>query len=477
MGVSFQPLGVAGPGVPSECLLEVPFEAYTDSPNTNGRANEVKGNTTVRVKAIPRAQAGPRPRGWRLSLAGFLPSRFTTRRPADRGDALPILAEDPPRRQRSCRSCLGRWLMRGFLGFFIMLGIIQFISIACAIGLTFFPDEYGRAARSWMDPIADADADETTHWPTDLSREVFPVGCHSHNDYWRRIPLFSALQAGCIGVEADVWLFDEELYVGHTRSALTKRRTLRSLYVDPLVRILERQNPVTPFQRTPDQPPHGVFDTDPGQTLILLIDFKTDGAATWPAVITQLAPLRDRGYLTFFNGRDIIPGPVTVVGTGNTPFDLLTANATYRDVFFDAPLDKLVDDDGIDPVEIGTFVSRVTRSAGLGQGLSGMPERIDSHTFNITNSYYASVSFKKAVGFPWPFHFTPHQMDLIRSQVRNAHRHGLKVRYWGLPSWPTSLRNHIWRILLQEGVDMLNVDDLAAATKGDWKIKIFDWWF
>jgi hypothetical protein len=356
-------------------------------------------------------------------------------------------------------------------------GVIQFISIACGIGLIFFPDEYDRAARSLMHISEKTNTDDIAHWPTDFTREVIPVGCHSHNDYWRRIPLFSALQAGCIGVEADVWLFDEELYVGHTRSALTKRRTLRSLYVDPLVRILDRQNPVTPFQRTIDLPPHGVFDTDPGQSLILLIDFKTDGTATWPAVVKELAPLRDRGYLTFFNGRDVIPGPVTVVGTGNTPFDLLTANTTYRDIFFDAPLDKLLDDLGLDRGQVGTYVSPVKRSTGLGQGLSGMPDNIDAHTFNITNSYYASVSFKKAVGFPWPFHFTETQMESIRRQVRIAHSHGLKVRYWGLPSWPLSLRNHIWRILVQEGVDMLNVDDLAAATKGDWKIRILDWWF
>lgn len=326
-----------------------------------------------------------------------------------------------------------------------------------------------------MQTSEQANLDDIAHWPTDFTRDIIPVGCHSHNDYWRRVPLFSALQAGCIGVEADVWLFDEELYVGHTRSALTKRRTLQSLYVDPLVRILDRQNPVTPFQRTIDSPPHGVFDTDPGQSLVLLIDFKTDGAATWPAVVKGLAPLRDRGYLTFFDGRDIIPGPVTVVGTGNTPFDLLTANTTYRDIFFDAPLDTLIDDLGLDRGQVGTYVSPVKRSTGMGQGLSGMPDSINAHTFNITNSYYASVDFKKAVGFPWPFHFTETQMETIRRQVRIAHSHGLKVRYWGLPSWPISLRNHIWRILLQEGVDMLNVDDLVAATKGDWKIRITDW--
>ncbi|KAJ5587071.1 RRNA biogenesis protein RRP5 [Penicillium hispanicum] len=355
-------------------------------------------------------------------------------------------------------------------------GIIQFISLACGIVLSFFPDEYDRAARNWMHTGDRAESSDISHWPTDLSREIIPVGCHSHNDYWRRVPLYSALEVGCIGVEADVWLFDDELYVGHTKTSLTSRRTLRSMYVDPLVRILDHQNPTTSFQRSISRPPHGVFDTDPEQTLILLIDFKTDGAATWPAVVKQLAPLRDRGYLTYFDGRELIPGPVTVVGTGNTPFDLVTAEPSYRDIFFDAPLAKLVDGGDLKSRQEALYSSNFKRSTGLGQGQSGMPDVITANTFNLTNSYYASVSFKQAIGFPWPFHFRQHQIDLIRTQVRIAHDHGLKVRYWGIPSWPRSLRNHIWRILAQEGVDMLNVDDLVSATKGDWKIKIFDWW-
>ncbi|KXG47830.1 uncharacterized protein PGRI_017000 [Penicillium griseofulvum] len=354
-----------------------------------------------------------------------------------------------------------------------MLGIIQFISIACGIVLSFFPDEYDRAVHNWLDSADSASTANDTRWPTDISRDIIPVGCHSHNDYWRRVPLYSALQAGCIGVEADVWLFDDELYVGHTKSSLTERLTLQSMYIDPLVTILERQNPTTRFHQRGDGPMHGVFETDPAQTLILLIDFKTAGPATWHAVTKHLAPLRDRGYLTHFNGDEVIQRPITVVGTGNTPFDLVAANITYRDIFFDAPLDKLVDADQPDEAQTDAVLFQRT---DLGQGQSGMPAIITASTFNTSNSFYASVSFKKAIGRPWPFHFTQTQMRRIRDQVRIAHQHGLKVRYWALPSWPRSLRNHIWRVLAQEGVDILNVDDLISATKGDWNTRVFDWW-
>lgn len=250
------------------------------------------------------------------------------------------------------------------------------------------------------------------------------------------------------------------------------------MYVDPLVKILDRQNPITAFHESVDQPRNGVFDTDSRQTLILLVDFKTDGAVTWSRVVEQLEPLRARGYLTYFNGVAVVNGPITVVGTGNTPFDLVTANSTYRDIFFDAPLDYLAERINSTEASSNQKMTRQSTQDGnsLGQGLSGTPSDITPDAFNYTNSFYASTSFKRSIGFPRAFHLTAQQMDSIRAQVRGAHRRGLKVRYWGLPSWPRSLRNHIWRVLVHEGVDILNVDDLQSATKQEWTPKMGDWW-
>lgn len=141
-----------------------------------------------------------------------------------------------------------------------------------------------------------------------------PIPCHSHNDYWREVPLFSALHAGCTGVEADVWLKDGELYIGHDTASLQRECTFRSLYVDPLVKILERQN--TP-SRLYTGHNNGVFDADPTQTLTLLEDVKTDGHETWPVVMKQLDALREKGWLRFFQDGKLHDGPVTLVGTGN----------------------------------------------------------------------------------------------------------------------------------------------------------------
>ncbi|KAK4150072.1 hypothetical protein C8A00DRAFT_18344 [Chaetomidium leptoderma] len=269
-------------------------------------------------------------------------------------------------------------------------------------------------------------------YPTDFLRDVLPIPCHSHNDYWRKVPLFSAINAGCTGVEADVWLRNGDLLVGHDTASLQPKRTFQSLYVDPLVDILTRHNPTTEFYTGTK---NGVFDTEPAQTLVLLVDLKTDGHETWPWVMKQLTPLRERGWLSYSEDGEFHQGPVTVVGTGNTPFDqIVVGNATYRDAFFDAPLDKL-----------------------------------ENSGFNATNSYYASVDFWSVIGPVW-WKRGPgkDQLDKIRSHIREAQNRGLKARYWGLPSWPIHVRNRVWEVLVEEGIAMLNVDDLDAAAKEDW---------
>jgi hypothetical protein len=254
--------------------------------------------------------------------------------------------------------------------------------------------------------------------------------------------------------------------------------------VNPLVQILEQQNPQTDFYNGTE---HGVFDVDPGQTLTLLIDVKTGGKETWPWVLKQLEPLREKGWLSFVQDGEVHTRPVTVVGTGNTPFDVLTANSTYRDAFFDAPLDTMWEsrlastdwpagaspsdsssntDADSDPEDKDTPPSSSPSDThDLGQGLSGTTPQSE---FTPLNSYYASVSFGASVGRIWRGRLNPRQLRIIRGQVRGAHRRGLKVRYWDLPAWPLGLRNHVWDVLIREGVDILNVDDLRSVSKIAW---------
>jgi len=117
------------------------------------------------------------------------------------------------------------------------------------------------------------------------------------------------------------------------------------MYIEPLVDILKERNRPTAlaavFPSETRSRLHDVFFQDPEQTFTLLIDFKTDGQTLFPVVMDALEPLRSRGWLSHWDGQSRVDRPVTLVGTGNTPFDIVVANTSYRDIFFDATLEAL----------------------------------------------------------------------------------------------------------------------------------------
>jgi len=265
-------------------------------------------------------------------------------------------------------------------------------------------------------------------YPTDLTQGIVPKAFHSHNDYWRPIPFYSALSVGAVSVEADVWLYNGTLHVGHEEGALTDARTFDSLYIQPILSVLQRQNPNSTFL-TAGPTKNGVYDTDGPQTLYLFVDLKTPGATTWPYVVKALQPLRSAGYLTTFNGTGVTTGPVTVIGTGNTPLNQVQG-VSPRDYFFDANIPLLA-----------TTQSNITSDV----------------------SPIASVDFATQFGAVRNETFNATQQALLESQVATAHGKGIGVRYWDQPGWPIGTRNAIWRILWDAGVDLLNVDDLEGA--------------
>jgi len=124
---------------------------------------------------------------------------------------------------------------------------------------------------------------------------------------------------------------------------------------------------------------------------------------------------------------------ITVIGTGNTPLENIQALGfdleTPRDIFLDAPL-------------------------------SALPEDYQQ-VYNNTVSLLASVDFGSTVGLGWMIPSIGRQR--IRRLVQAAHAKGIQARFWNTPITPTWVRNYIWQMLLDEGVDWLNVDDLLGA--------------
>ncbi len=304
--------------------------------------------------------------------------------------------------------------------------------------------------RTYRAPNTTSPADPT--WLEGFSEDILPVPCHSHNDYWHRVPLYEGLAAGCVSTEADIWIGNlpdgqADLFIGHNSKSLTQSRTLRSLYLDPLKDILSHQqlnmsaslDTSAKAQQTllDTTSPVGVFSMSPNTSLVLLLDFKTNGEETWPTVLAQLDDLRSQGWLkTWTPTEGIVERPLTIVASGDAPFNSIIANDTYRDIFYDAPLTNLT---------------------------------IDT-PYNTNNSYYASTSLSKAIGRVGSWKLGAGQKATITSQVQRAKELDLKSRYWDTPAWPVGWRNRVWENLMELSAEVLNVDDLIAAARWDWQM-------
>ena len=229
---------------------------------------------------------------------------------------------------------------------------------------------------------------------------------HAHNDYEHARPLADALDHGFTSVEADVWLVDGELYLGHDGPDLT--RTLRSHYLDPLAKRFRANG--------------GSIYPGWGGELRLLIDVKSDGSATWPVIERQLSAYPEL-VTAFRQGRVQQHRAVTAVVSGNRDLPAMQA-ATTRWSFYDG------------------------RLSDLGKGISPtlMP---------LVSNNWSAVGY---TGGP----FTEAHRALLRAYVARAHAQGYQIRFWATPDAPGATRDTVWTEELAADVDVYNTDDLEG---------------
>lgn len=98
---------------------------------------------------------------------------------------------------------------------------------------------------------------------------------HSHNDYAQDIPFYKAYYAGMESIEADVFLRDGVLYVAHDKSEIKKDKTLESLYLSPIAKVMKEND--------------GHVFKDRRKKLQLMIDIKQDHVAVLDALIRLLS--------------------------------------------------------------------------------------------------------------------------------------------------------------------------------------------
>ena len=234
---------------------------------------------------------------------------------------------------------------------------------------------------------------------------------HSHNDYGRRAPLHEALRHGFHSVEADVFLRDGALLVGHEEWMLRPNRTLESMYLDPLrARVLENGGTV-----------HG-----DGRTFLLLVDIKKQGELVYPRLRQALEQRRE--MLTRFSADAIEAGAVTVVLSGDRPITAVAREQT-RLVAIDG---RLADLDRNPSPSLVPLVSAPWKSCFGWDGRDAMP---------------------------------PDELQSLLDLAAKARAQGRMLRFWGAPDRPEA-----WDALRAARVDWINTDrprDFARWASSD----------
>jgi hypothetical protein len=230
------------------------------------------------------------------------------------------------------------------------------------------------------------------------------VRAHAHNDYQHKRPLLDALECGFCSVEADVFLVDGELLVGHSRSGLRPDRTLAALYLEPL-RQRARQNGGRLYADVP--------------TCLLFIDIKTEAESTY-AVLHRLLE-RYADLATRFDGDSMTTNAITVIVSGHCPRAVIAAQSPRY-----AACDGLMPD-----LESG-----------------------------------ASPTLVPVISEPWTKFFQwrgngpalPSDLTKLREFVAKARAQQRRLRFWAAPDKPEA-----WRVLYDAGVDLINTDNLVGA--------------
>lgn len=221
---------------------------------------------------------------------------------------------------------------------------------------------------------------------------------YSHNDYEQPRPLFDALDNGFMGVEADVHLRGDELFVAHTGAGIKPGRTLRSLYLDPLLARVRANGGL-------------VYPGGP-KGFLLMVEFKSNAEDSYRLLEKTLAPYRE--MLTTYHADHVEEGAVTLVITGHRPNDLLRAQSV--------------------------------RYAGIDGDFGDLGEDHPTLFAMISDSFQSHFEWRTG-------RIDSIERHRLGRYVESAHARGRKLRLYAIPD-----REEAWSLLLSAGVDYINTD-------------------
>jgi alkaline phosphatase len=118
------------------------------------------------------------------------------------------------------------------------------------------------------------------------------ANAHSHNDYLNDMPFYRAYNAGFGSIEADVFPVNGVLVVAHSKSEIKAERTLRTMYLMPILKELT---------------------TDASRNVSLLVDIKEDYKTVLPLLIKEV-----EGYEKYISTPNLT-NRLTIVISGTRP--------------------------------------------------------------------------------------------------------------------------------------------------------------
>lgn len=240
-----------------------------------------------------------------------------------------------------------------------------------------------------------------------------PVLIHSHNDYAQRVPFYQAYAQQVSSIEADVFLHDGQLLVGHDVEDLRADMTFEALYVEPIVTLFARNG--------------GRDFRDSDQTLQLMVELKSETDPTLRAV----AALLGRWPEVF--DPEVNPAAVRVAVTGRVP----------------AP----------------EAFDRYPRFLGFDGAWDAdyTPEQLERIALISTN--FRDFSQWNGKGT-----IIPAEKERLEQVIDRAHEQGKPVRFWNAPEGTT-----VYYTFYDMGIDYINTDnpEVCAAFFADFGNKNF----
>lgn len=250
-----------------------------------------------------------------------------------------------------------------------------------------------------LPPVCKKEQKATPSAATPKGEAGFLPYAHSHNDYEQPKPLETALEHHFYSVEVDIYQSSGQLTVSHYPWG--SKGTLKELYLDPLQARVDAKGSV-----------YG-----DGVPFTLWIDLK-EGDRELVDILYGL--LDSYSMLSSFTTSGMIPGPVTVVLTGDADGkkDLVTTFSPRR---------ATSDSNDYSPEDPPATPSWLFYALDWTRYL-------DSSTGALSDDDEARLA----------------------CIVENAHENGRQLRFYGAPDNP-----EYWRTALDFGVDYINTDNPA----------------